>query len=99
MLIVFSERTKKLATLSCRICAVNYQTPINRLTKEVDVYCQWIDEAESLSKKKKSGSGLGLQNTNNGDDDDDEDVDEDDEEEDVRPSLHNNNGVRLRKGR
>jgi transcription elongation factor Elf1 len=30
------------------------------LTKEVDVYCKWIDEAEDLTRKKKQGKSLGL---------------------------------------
>ena len=50
-----------MADLSCRVCAVHYQTNINKLTKEVDVFCEWIDEAEKLSKQKKSGKGLGFQ--------------------------------------
>lgn len=57
--------------------------PINRLTKEVDVYCRWIDEAEKLTKEKKQGKSLGLMNNA--------------EEEDVkRPSLYKNGSVPLR---
>mmetsp|Transcript_1615 Transcript_1615/g.1097 ORF Transcript_1615/g.1097 Transcript_1615/m.1097 type:complete len:88 (+) Transcript_1615:3-266(+) len=44
------QRTKGVAHLSCRICTINYQTEINKLTKEVDVYCQWIDLCEEASK-------------------------------------------------
>ena len=49
-------RPKKAAYLSCRICTTNYQMTINKLTKEVDVYCAWIDEAE---KRNKQGAGNG----------------------------------------
>jgi transcription elongation factor Elf1 len=61
----YRSKPKKIAYLSCRICTTSYQKPITRLTKEVDVYCDWIDEANELAKGKKSGRALGFQ----GDDD------------------------------
>jgi hypothetical protein len=32
------------------MCAVHYQASISKLSKEVDVYCQWIDEAEERNR-------------------------------------------------
>lgn len=43
------ERTKGIGTLSCRICSVSYQKRLGSLTKEVDIYCEWIDCAEELN--------------------------------------------------
>jgi transcription elongation factor Elf1 len=53
-------RPKKIAYLSCRICTTSYQHTISHLTKEVDVYCAWIDEAESRNKNFRGGISQGL---------------------------------------
>jgi len=34
---------------------------INNLTKEVDVYCAWIDEAESRNRKARIAGGFGFE--------------------------------------
>lgn len=50
---------------------------MTRLTKEVDVYCDWIDEANELAKQKKSGKHLGYSENveeRDGDDDSDEEL-------------------------
>jgi len=52
------ERTKNMGTLSCRICGASYRKcPLMSLTKEVDIYTEWIDYCEELnnpeSKKKR----------------------------------------------
>ena len=35
--------------LRCRICTVSYEKRMGPLTKEVDIYCDWIDESEQLN--------------------------------------------------
>ena len=64
-------RPKRIAHLSCRICTTGFQMTINKLAKEVDVYCAWIDEAEQKNKQFKAGgggmnvsSGLGFSSAN-----------------------------------
>lgn len=60
------ERTKSMGTLSCRVCGVTYQKcPMTSLTREVDIYCEWIDLCENknnpeASKKREKGD-LGFQ--------------------------------------
>mmetsp|Transcript_18697 Transcript_18697/g.33834 ORF Transcript_18697/g.33834 Transcript_18697/m.33834 type:complete len:80 (+) Transcript_18697:1460-1699(+) len=34
------------ASLSCRVCAANYETKLTPLTEPIDVYSEWIDECE-----------------------------------------------------
>jgi transcription elongation factor Elf1 len=43
--------------LFCRVCSVGYQMRLGPLTKPVDIYCEWIDNADKLNQKQKS---LGL---------------------------------------
>lgn len=52
---ICSMRTQGKARLSCRICRVNYEKRLSRLTKEVDVYCDWIDECERLNEQHRFG--------------------------------------------
>ena len=58
-------RPQSKALLRCRICRVDYERRLGRLTKEVDVYCAWIDEAEKLNEQQRLGladqaEGLGF---------------------------------------
>lgn len=48
-------RTIGKASLKCRICRVEHERRLGRLTKEVDVYCAWIDEAERLNEQQRLG--------------------------------------------
>ena len=55
------ERTKGLGTLSCRICLVKFRKRLSALTKEVDIYCEWIDQAEAVNdpdSQKKPDTGI-----------------------------------------
>lgn len=54
-------RPKKIAYLSCRVCTTAYQMAINKLSKEVDVYCAWIDEAEMRNKQGRNSEGFGFE--------------------------------------
>jgi transcription elongation factor Elf1 len=44
--------------LGCRVCAVKYQMRLGPLTKEVDIFCNWIDNAEQLNSGKQKNFGL-----------------------------------------
>ena len=46
------------AHLSCRICTTSFQKQLTRLTKPVDVYCEWIDECKEQERQKKANLGL-----------------------------------------
>ena len=50
-------RPQHKACLKCRICKTEYETRINKLTMEVDVYCEWIDECERLNNEARLGLG------------------------------------------
>jgi transcription elongation factor Elf1 len=55
------ERTKGIGTLHCRICSVRFRKRLSSLTKEVDIYCEWIDLAEAENdpdSQKKDVPGL-----------------------------------------
>ncbi|KAK9461282.1 transcription elongation factor Elf1 like-domain-containing protein [Lipomyces oligophaga] len=41
------DHKSKLGFLSCKICGQHFQTPINKLSVEVDVYSVWVDAVES----------------------------------------------------
>lgn len=34
------------ASISCRVCTATYETIVGNLTEPIDVYSEWIDEAE-----------------------------------------------------
>ena len=55
--------------------------PINKLQKEVDVYCKWVDEAEEIKRKRRQGQTLGFQQGAT------ENADQDVEYSPERPSL------------
>ena len=70
--IVKKEGTGKLY---CRVCYVTYQTRLGPLTKPVDIYCEWIDNADKLNQKHKS---LGLHEAKLKEEQVDDSEDEDD---------------------
>lgn len=51
------HKRENVGKLFCRVCTVKYETKLGPLTKPVDIYCEWIDEAEKVNQKPK---GLGL---------------------------------------
>ena len=52
------NKREGVGQLFCRVCAVKYQKKLVPLMKEVDIYCDWIDEAHSINRKKQKGFGL-----------------------------------------
>ena len=59
------ERPKGRGTLNCRVCSVSYQKqPLGKLTKEVDIYCEWIDLADEMNNPEyesdENNGGLGM---------------------------------------
>ena len=36
-----------IGELECRICGAHFNTSIHRLSKPIDVYCDWIDEGNN----------------------------------------------------
>jgi transcription elongation factor Elf1 len=45
------RKVDKQAVLECRICMERYVTVINNLSEPIDVYSEWIDEAERLNEQ------------------------------------------------
>eukprot|EP01060_Flectonema_neradi_P030378 TRINITY_DN4395_c0_g1_i2.p1 TRINITY_DN4395_c0_g1~~TRINITY_DN4395_c0_g1_i2.p1 ORF type:complete len:119 (+),score=12.09 TRINITY_DN4395_c0_g1_i2:50-406(+) len=41
--------------LECRICGVKSETRITHLTKEIDVYCEWMDSCAEANKDDDEG--------------------------------------------
>ena len=58
------ERTKNKGTLTCRICGASFlKSPLKSLTREVDIYMEWIDMCEELNNpesQKRDQNQLGL---------------------------------------
>ena len=58
------ERTKNKGTLACRICGASFmKSPLMSLTKEVDIYMEWIDLCEAKNNpesQKRDQNELGL---------------------------------------
>ncbi|KAF9901446.1 hypothetical protein EC991_006094 [Linnemannia zychae] len=43
----------KVGTLACELCPARYACSINHLSKEVDVYSEWVDIFESLNQRQQ----------------------------------------------
>ncbi|KAI7862557.1 transcription elongation factor Elf1 like-domain-containing protein [Spinellus fusiger] len=48
------DHTNKVGHLSCKICDITWQCPINVLDEPVDVYSAWIDACEDVNKSKRN---------------------------------------------
>ena len=36
-------------TVNCNVCHVSYSTSIDKLSEEIDVYSEWIDQCEEAN--------------------------------------------------
>mmetsp|Transcript_7214 Transcript_7214/g.7570 ORF Transcript_7214/g.7570 Transcript_7214/m.7570 type:complete len:86 (+) Transcript_7214:26-283(+) len=41
------DMKNKVGNLNCRICGANFQAEITYLTEPIDLFCEWIDQAEA----------------------------------------------------
>ena len=48
---LYRDREKKIGFLNCRICKTKFSQKINKLSAEVDVFCEWIDKCHSVNTK------------------------------------------------
>lgn len=46
-------KSKGVGKLGCRICGINFETKINNLFAQADVYCAWMDELDRLENERK----------------------------------------------
>jgi len=44
------DRPRNIGSISCRVCAEDYQTSITYLSEPIDVYSDWIDACESVNQ-------------------------------------------------
>jgi transcription elongation factor Elf1 len=44
--------TSMVGSLHCRICDVSYETQIHQLSDPIDVFSEWLDEAEEMQRKE-----------------------------------------------
>ncbi|GAA94327.1 uncharacterized protein L969DRAFT_53297 [Mixia osmundae IAM 14324] len=51
---VTMDRQKLVGTLKCTDCHAKYATSINHLSEPIDVFSDWIDEADRLAKRAAS---------------------------------------------
>eukprot|EP00929_Paragymnodinium_shiwhaense_P113960 TRINITY_DN82270_c0_g1_i1.p1 TRINITY_DN82270_c0_g1~~TRINITY_DN82270_c0_g1_i1.p1 ORF type:complete len:104 (+),score=25.39 TRINITY_DN82270_c0_g1_i1:124-435(+) len=49
-------RLEQIAYLKCRVCGANFQSRINYLSEAVDVYSDWVDEAEEANMRPPDDS-------------------------------------------
>lgn len=40
-----------VGNLNCKVCGLNFQTPVNALSAPVDVYSDWVDACEAVADK------------------------------------------------
>ena len=52
------NKREGVGQLFCRVCGVKYQRKLGPLMKEVDIYCDWIDEAHAINSQKQKTIGL-----------------------------------------
>jgi transcription elongation factor Elf1 len=45
------DKDKKIGALHCRICKTKFNSKINHLSAEVDVFCDWLDECHEINTK------------------------------------------------
>lgn len=50
--VVFMRELRK-ATISCRVCTVNWENKITPLTEPIDVFCDWVDECERQNSQSQ----------------------------------------------
>lgn len=51
------EKKAGVGNLSCKVCGVSFQEPINYLSAAVDVYAAWIDASEEAAKQGGNAHG------------------------------------------
>ena len=44
------DRRGQVGSLKCRQCAAHFDMRVNSLHQPVDVYAEWLDQAEALNK-------------------------------------------------
>ena len=44
------SKADKIGELNCKVCGVNFQSRINSLSAPIDVFTEWLDEAEKANK-------------------------------------------------
>ena len=64
------NRHSRVGYLGCRICQVTFQARLFDATKQVDVYCEWIDACQKVNDQAndavfgfQSGRETGLEET------------------------------------
>ncbi|KAM0251300.1 hypothetical protein ACHAQJ_008240 [Trichoderma viride] len=50
------DRRAGVGQLDCRICGQKFQCAVNYLSAAVDVYGEWVDAAEAVSKQDAGGN-------------------------------------------
>jgi len=51
------DKKASVGTLSCKVCAQTFQTDINSLSAPVDVYSDWIDACDAVTKESAGMGG------------------------------------------
>ncbi|KAH8592884.1 transcription elongation factor 1, partial [Bisporella sp. PMI_857] len=47
-----------LGKLNCRVCDVEFDTTISNLSKEIDVYSDWVDTCHTAAKMESRMMGM-----------------------------------------
>jgi len=58
--------TSMIGDLVCRICDAKFETQINSLTDPIDVFSEWLDEAQDLQEEELRRQKQGLPNRDTG---------------------------------
>mmetsp|Transcript_17898 Transcript_17898/g.34033 ORF Transcript_17898/g.34033 Transcript_17898/m.34033 type:complete len:147 (+) Transcript_17898:170-610(+) len=64
-----------MGSLRCRLCASNYQCPINHLSEPIDVFSEWLDDCEAAANPREVTGGAAAASAPRYDEEDDDDDD------------------------
>ena len=81
------EPSMSIGYIYCRVCTANYQTTVHHLTEPIDVYWEWIDEAERVNTIEEQKLLKGESFINKDDSDASESDQEDDRQDYIRSQV------------
>lgn len=49
LFLIYRDKSRNSARITCRVCLEDYQTSINFLSEPIDVYNDWVDACENAN--------------------------------------------------
>eukprot|EP01062_Namystynia_karyoxenos_P034513 TRINITY_DN25303_c0_g2_i1.p2 TRINITY_DN25303_c0_g2~~TRINITY_DN25303_c0_g2_i1.p2 ORF type:complete len:141 (+),score=28.50 TRINITY_DN25303_c0_g2_i1:87-509(+) len=61
------QRSTQIGRLECTICGIKAETRTTHLTREVDVYCEWMDQCVDVNEEAAAASAAKRRRIDGGD--------------------------------